>query len=366
MAITIKAPELKSNELSRIPIGISASADSGTIGTVTISGLPGDASVATATRTTQGSWEIQFADLPTAAITLARRPQKPLSLNIVAEGTDATGAAQTATAIASLEIGAIASTSQKGKIVLAIALVAFNVALFICWRQLYERAQSTLTTDWTVQWEQPAELLLDPGPITFWYDSTKKELHHRGPIDKGLKSDLIKLAHITKAPGSAGGASASAATNAPPSSTKEDDLKAAVVVEDSRLLNYAGAISKLAFDSNSLIDNYFLYLLSIAGLSGMIGTQIRAFANFIYLSTQTNKLDVKTWWPWYALRPALGFLLGLTVVLLVQAKLFVPTTDSPPSGTAWWMALAMLVGFGADDFAQRLRLVAQALFGKDK
>jgi hypothetical protein len=277
----------------------------------------------------------------------------------VADGKDSSGASQSGSTTLQLKVEL--PRNSRPKIVLALLLLAFNAALFICWRQVYVRAQDALTRDWPVPWEQPAGLLLDPGPITFWYDATHQVLHHRGPIDKALKVDLIRLARLSKTAGDTNAVVAGASSD-----PKKDDTKAGPVLEDPRLLNYAAAISRLTFDSNSLIDAYFLYLLSIAGLSGMIGTQIRAFANFIYLSTQTDKLDVGVWWPWYLLRPALGFLLGLTVVLLVQAKIFVPTTDGPPSGTAWWMALAMLVGFGADDFAQRLRLVAQAIFGKDK
>jgi len=53
-------------------------------------------------------------------------------------------------------------------------------------------------------------------------------------------------------------------------------------------------------------------------------------------------------------------------VLLVEAKLYVPDTQALPSGTVWWMGIAMLIGFASEEFGQRLRLVAQALFGKEE
>jgi hypothetical protein len=55
---------------------------------------------------------------------------------------------------------------------------------------------------------------------------------------------------------------------------------------------------------------------------------------------------------------------GLLAVLLIEAKIYVPETQSAPSGTVWWMGIAMLIGFAVDGFSQRLRLVGQAVFGE--
>jgi hypothetical protein len=55
----------------------------------------------------------------------------------------------------------------------------------------------------------------------------------------------------------------------------------------------------------------------------------------------------------------------LLAVLLVEARLYVPDTQALPSGTVWWMGIAMPIGFASEEFGRRLRLVAQALFGNE-
>jgi len=106
-------------------------------------------------------------------------------------------------------------------------------------------------------------------------------------------------------------------------------------------------------------------LLILAGLSGVLGVLIRSIGNFVRIACFQNTLDVHRWWPWYLMRPALGFLLGLLSVLIIQARIFLPNTGSS-TGTIWWLGIAILVGFGAEDFSARLRLVSQTLFGKSE
>jgi hypothetical protein len=361
MGIEITAHDIRSRQLSDIPLQITLTGDKAD--KVIFKGLPAGASVSVGNRGKDDTWEIDPNDLGKAKLAFATAPVGAFQVEVQATGGSG-GSPSSASSSFNVSVRPTSSaTLTWERIGMAVMLVAFNVAVFMCWRVLYLSAQDVLTRDWSVVWEREADIWLAPGPITFWYDAETKLLHHRGPIDSALKGQLLGLAYLAGAeePGNAGNA-----RNGPQGTSGEKAKPASSAGNDRRLASYTAAVDNLTFKSNGQNDRYFLYLLSLAGLSGVLGTQVRAFANFIYVSTTRNDLDVGVWWPWYALRPVLGFLLGLMVVLLVQAKLFVPATDSLPSGTAWWMALAMLVGFAADDFAQRLRLVGQALFGKEK
>jgi hypothetical protein len=344
---------------SDIPLSVAAAVGSGEmVEKIVVAGVPDSAQLSVGTKQPDGSWDIPLADLDKIRLRMSPSAEYVIDLEFRATGISAAGPISDSKKIRVVATRHSERRRRAESIVAAVLLVLLSAGLFICWRMLYQHAQDVLNNDWSVSWDQPPDVRVSPGPITFWYDGAKKKLHHRGPIDSALKLQLLSLARVTHIEqkstngDSAGHILGMDADKAP--------------ADDPRVASYTAAIDEIAFESNSQIARYFVYLLSIAGLSGALGTQIRAFANFIYVSTRRNDLDIETWWPWYALRPVLGFLLGLIVVLLVEGKFFVPGSDSQPSGTSWWMGLAMMVGFAADDFAQRLRLVGQALFGKDK
>jgi hypothetical protein len=353
MAIELTVENIETEALTDIPLRIAVTAHGDSVDRIVIKGLPASAQLSAGTRQADGSWIVAAAELAGLSVSFDRRPRAAVELEIDATGTATAGGSIGGSARTRISFRAARAQFQWKNVATAVALVVFSAAVFMCWRTLYRSAQDVLTHDWYVPWEQPADVMLSSGPVTFWYDAEKQLLHHRGSIDANLKLQLLSLAYAVGQAEAAEEEDAPAEQRTPPRT-------------DPRVASYVAAVDSLAYKSNESLSRYFVYLLSLAGLSGMLGTQIRAFANFIYVSTTRNDLNIQVWWPWYTLRPVLGFLLGLMAVLLVEGKLFVPTTDAPPSGTAWWMALAMLVGFAADDFAQRLRLIGQALFGKEK
>jgi hypothetical protein len=229
--------------------------------------------------------------------------------------------------------GTPATPAQK--IVLAVLLVLFTALITWGWFCLLHRLESQLLVEFSVQWKPPAGATLAPGPPSFTYDNNSNLLLNIGPIDAKLKTDLIALLATQN-----------------------------VERAEEAVQSYTGAINLLAYKSNECLRDFLAGLLFFGGLSGVLGVQLRSLGNFIGVTCFKTELDVKRWWPWYALRPVIGFLLGLAVVLLIKADLYT-VGEKLPTGSLWWAAIAFLAGFGSSEFTDRLRLLTQTLFGKN-
>jgi hypothetical protein len=108
-----------------------------------------------------------------------------------------------------------------------------------------------------------------------------------------------------------------------------------------------------------LVTSLFL----LGGISGFLGVLMRSIFDFVGHTCYKNTLDWHRWRPWYVARPVLGFALGIVCMLFIGADLFRPAGKAP-AAVAWWVGVAILAGFGADDFVKRLRLLSQTLFGR--
>ena len=358
MPISVKATDIAIAGLTDIALPIQVTADGGVVETVTLKGLPATAAVSEAEKGAQDEWVIPFAKLGAAKVSFKENPSEVVHVEVVAAGS-ASGQPQTAKADFSITPSAQGAPPPLWQKVLILGIVLLiTVPVFICWRLLYSRAQDFMIYDNHVSWSKPDGVSLNANPTTtFWYDPAGK-LHHRGPIDAKEKQQILSLIRAAK-PGT------KEKTGAAQKTTRARDTAAAD--NDERFDSYYAAIDELTYASNKDYSRYFLYLLTIAGLSGVLGTQVRSLSNFVFIATRRERaLDLRVWWPYYVARPATGFLLGLLAVLLVEAKLYVPDTQALPSGTVWWMGIAMLIGFASEEFGQRLRLVAQALFGKEE
>jgi len=306
-----------------------------------------------------------------------------------------------------------------------VLLILGSAVIVWLWFSYIDEAQDLAVKEYSIAWEQPQGTVLASGGPSFWYDRAHKTLRHRGAIDAERKHELLGLLSLATLPpatpeeaaestptGDTQNAEAQGAeqeeaetpaepeaedsddpsteepestpaqggpqgtetqgadeenqSSAPPTETSEtpEAPPAGQRVEDERILGYQAAIDALTYQSLSDAGRYFMLLLVVAGLSGAVGVQVRATINFVRIACFHNLLDVRRWWPWYVLRPPLGFILGVLIVLLVQSDIFTPEGASTPAGTTWWIAIAFLVGFGAEDFSERLRLLSQTLFGK--
>lgn len=225
--------------------------------------------------------------------------------------------------------------TTRAKIGLAAGVLAMGAAIIAGWVLLFQHIQVEINTEYKVPWVLPSGAALSPGPSSFYFDAKRKELVVRGAISDSEKQDLVKL--LTNAQSG----------QPPPSQARQ---------------SYFEALDKLAFESNENGEEISLLLLILAGMSGLLGVQLRSLINYVGNACFKNKLDVVRWWPWYVVRPGTGIILGIIAILLFRVGLFEPKSPSTDLVT-WGLIVGILAGFGAEEFSQRLRDVTQTLFG---
>jgi hypothetical protein len=231
--------------------------------------------------------------------------------------------------------GSYTVASLPQKIFLATMLILTAVALTVVWLSYIKQVDKMLHKETRVSWVASTNVILASGPPTFYVDRQNKQLVFVGQIDKETKRELIGLFDV-------------------------GDKKTKKF-----LPSYLIALDQLAYNSNDVLRDVSMLILMVGGISGVMGVHLRSMINFIGIACFQDKLDVARWWPWYLVRPVYGFILGVLVVVLVRTgALSAGAADS--ADTLSWVAVAVLAGFGADEFTQRLRLLSQALFGKSK
>ena len=229
--------------------------------------------------------------------------------------------------------------ATKGeKIALLIVLLIICCVTIGVWFRFLNSFDSKTRAEMSVSWPAPPEMTLDSGPPSFWYDPESNQLHHRGPLTDEIKKKLVEL----------------------PMAVGEGDA-----LTERALSTYREAIDRLAYESQGLSEGLFLSLLFLGGLTGILGAMLRAFVNFVGVACYKDELDLSRWWPWYAVRPIVGFLLGVVLILIVKAGLMTPEGDIQ-GGKSWWLGVSFLAGFGATDFTDRLRLLGKTLFGSSQ
>jgi len=354
---TLELATSAANACSAIPLTIRTSGAE----TIRISGLPPDAELS-AGQWGEGAWQLK----PDELLGLKLKPPAgftgQIELVVTAWGPGAGKPVSISKTLTLTVMGledmdnrreAFTPATTAQSIGLTALLIVATIILVVAWLGAFRQYQGVLSEEIRVSWKQPDGYTLRPGPKTFRYDPDTEQLIHAGPIDDARKKILAALLTRLEGEGERAAADHSGtAVGSPPEPAVSREQGA-----------YWAAIDQLAYDSNRKSAPVFGWLLVLAGLSGVLGVQIRSIISFVGISCFKNTLDVRRWWPWYLLRPLQGFMLGLLAVLVIQAGLFVPEGGIVPE-THWWLAISMLVGFGAEDFTQRLRLVSQALFGK--
>jgi len=221
-------------------------------------------------------------------------------------------------------------------IIVVSALAVTTIGALGIWFYAVKRFDKDSRVEITIAWTRPAEFRLQPGPPHFWYDDEKKQLRHLGLVDDDLKTQLIALTGKI--------------------ADGNQTLQEAAA-------GYIEAINQLAYQSEMKAAGLFAFSLLLGGLSGLLGVQLRSVTNFVAVRClKPEKWDFPRWWPWYVMRPVAGFLLGVVLILVVEGGL-IEAGELTSANLSWRLGVAFLAGFGSTDFTDRLRLVAQTLFG---
>ncbi len=224
--------------------------------------------------------------------------------------------------------GNIVPATLRQKIVLASILVVVTAIVVGSIFELFAWIESSSIRIVEVSWPNDNNLTVKPGPGAFFYDRKAKLIRYRGLVTDDTKKTLSGLVE----------------GNDP---------------------SYQEAIDELAFNSYQTSQSAFRWILLLAGTGGIAGVQIRSLFDFIGNDCYKRELDVYNWWPWYALRLPLGFLLGMLIVILIRSEVLA-TARQGEATSFWWLSLAAIAGFGVSDVIARLRLLSKTLFGAEK
>jgi hypothetical protein len=302
---------------------------------------------------------------------------------------------------------AIVHATFSQKVWLAFLLNVLTVVLLSAGWMTLRSVEQTKASEISVAWTKPSQVTFKRGPDTFWYSAMDQRLVHRGTITEGLREQLRGLIDLEAvSPADRDGvksvyssaidrlAAVSRTAYAavpwineskialkpgpiwfmydtsnelllvrrPMSQTMKSELLA-LVSDDNGRASYVAAVERLAFVAGASIESSIL-ILALAGIGGMLGVQLRSMINFIGVTCFKAELDVSRWWAWYWMRPMIGLLLGMLLALLLKTKLFTTAVEQQQDDGYWWLAIAVLAGFGASEFTDRLRLLAKTLFGE--
>jgi hypothetical protein len=247
-------------------------------------------------------------------------------------GTPPTGSQATASVQPDITTPSHPAT-QKQKIAAATAMWLLTCVTLLAWFCALHRIEAQLQTEHSVQWNAPTNAVLKPGPPAFNFDRSNNVLCYKGVIDAPTKQQLISLI------------------------TTDETNNAAPLTQ-----SYADAVGRLAYEANDVNGQTLFYLLLLGALSSMLGVLLRLMVSFVGVICYKQDLDLVLWWPYYVMRPPVGFLIGLIVVLLVKSELLLKG-EAVTSGSLWWAGIALLAGFGASEFTEKLTLLSRALFG---
>ena len=227
-------------------------------------------------------------------------------------------------------------SDDKTRIRTGVFVVLFALIIIAAWFFAFGAVQREAEQVSAVQWTLGEKREIRPGPPSFV--AKKNKLEFAGQIDQAQKDELARLitfkGELISPPDRAGRA-------------------------------YWRALDRLAFISNRDATLRDVLILLLAGLSGLLGAQLRTLYQFVIVASYKNKFEMSRWWPWYVARPFAGFLFGLSAVLLLRVGFFQPESGSA-DGLSWQLVLAILAGFGANEFAERISLVVRSLFGEGK
>lgn len=222
------------------------------------------------------------------------------------------------------------------KIFLSISLWIATITVCSVWFWTLHQIDKQLHTEHTVFWNAPTNMFIKSGPPTFRYDRGSNLLYFRGEVDASTKQELMSLLIV-------------------------DGTTHPVGFDQA----YADAIGRLAYLASDGGGQALRYLLLLGGFSSTLGVLLRLIVNFINVNCYKKRLDLDLFWPYFVMRPITGFLVGFALVLLIKANVLFKG-EAAATGSLWWAGVALIAGFGAAEFTDRLRLLTQTMFGESK
>jgi ABC-type glycerol-3-phosphate transport system permease component len=182
-----------------------------------------------------------------------------------------------------------------------------------------------------VKWLNKGNAELTSYPSWFLYDKNAKEIRTKAVIDERMKLELEKTFPMRS--------------------------------DSTNFAEFRQAVEKLAFLSSDLKDRNYWLLLMVSGLAAVVGVFIREILDLIRHHCYEKDLDFRTWWPWYFLRPIVGFMFGIVVVLFSGTQLLFASGND--SSETYLIAIAILAGISVEDVMLKIRKVSMVLFANN-
>lgn len=132
------------------------------------------------------------------------------------------------------------------------------------------------------------------------------------------------------------------------------------ILKDDTLMK---SINNLVFRSRQS-EQSSIFLILACGIISVIGVMIRSLWDFVGNASYKDEININRWWPWYLLRPFIGFMGGVVFFFLYSGGVIdINTINLSKPEVYWLLGLSTIVGFGLNDFVTRLRLVSKAALG---
>lgn len=223
-------------------------------------------------------------------------------------------------------------TRKKNKRnIIALASCSFCFIAVFIWSLISLNNHQRDATAPPVKWLNRGNAELTSYPSWFLYDMNAQQIRTRAVIDEKMKMELVKSFPMRS--------------------------------DSANFVEFRQAVEKLAFQSVDLKDRNYWLLLMVSGLAAVVGVFIREILDLIRHHCYEKDLNFRIWWPWYFLRPFVGFMFGIVVVLFSGTQLlFASGSDS---NETYLIAIAIIAGISVEDVMLKIRRVSMVMFSNN-
>ena len=219
---------------------------------------------------------------------------------------------------------------NRSPIIALMVISGVVMIAFILFLNLLNNKQRGITSP-AVAWLNPGKVELTIYPNWFLYDKNLKEIRTRAVIDEKMKMELVKTYPLRG--------------------------------DSANFAEFRQSVEQLAFQSAEMKGSYYWLLLLVSGFAAVVGVFIREMLDLIRHFCYKKDLDFKTWWPWYFLRPFVGFMFGVMVILFNGTDLLFQSANN--NSDTYLIAIAIIAGISVEDVMFKIRKVSQVLFGNN-